>query len=85
MNLAVILQGLTLAGILGLIGWAFRTDSRLTRLETILTGANGDNGINGEVKGVRARLHKLGDEQHAQSGKLALVDQRLTSLEERYS
>ena len=53
-SLSTILQGATLAAVL----WLFRSIQQLredhVQFRTVLTGANGDNGINGEVKALRA-------------------------------
>lgn len=82
-SLPVILQGVTLAAVL----WLFRTVQQLreghVQLVTILTGANGDNGINGDVKQLRARSHTQGDDLHTVFGRLDVVDLRLDTLDRR--
>ena len=54
---------------------------QLARIETILTGADGTNGLNGEVKLLRQRTHALGDALHATNGKLQDHEFRLGRLE----
>lgn len=83
LSLGTLLQGCTLAAVL----WLFRSVQQLREdhvsLTTTLTGANGDNGINAEVKALRKRTHDQGDAIHAVLGRLDVVDVRLDGVERR--
>lgn len=57
---------------------------RLVRIETILTGADGSNGLNGDVKQLRARSHAQGDALHTVNGKLQEHEFRLDAIERRH-
>jgi len=82
LNVQTILAGLILAGILWLAKTVNENSKTLTVLQTILTGADGDNGINSEVKQLRRRSHEQGDNIHTLFGKHDLHEQRIVVLEE---
>lgn len=84
-QLPTILGALILAGVL----WIAKTVSSLTvdvaKMNTTLTGANGDNGVVSEVKALRAKAHSQGDDIHALMGRADIVDLRLNQIDERLS
>lgn len=82
-QIATVLGAVIVAGILWLAKSASETGKAITRMETILTGVNGDNGIAGEVRQLRERSHKHGNEIHRVLGRVDLHEQRLEALEER--
>lgn len=83
LSIGTLLQGLTLAAVL----WLFRSVQQLredhVQLTTTLTGANGDNGINSEVKALRKRSHDQGDALHAVLGRMDVHELRLDTLDRR--
>jgi hypothetical protein len=79
----LILQGATLAAVL----WLFRSVQQLredhVELRTVLVGVKGENGINGDVKALRARSHHQGDAIHTLTGKVEVVTIRLDAHDRR--
>ena len=49
-----VLAGLALAAILAFIGLVLSQKSQLVRIETLLTGADGSNGLVGDIKQLKA-------------------------------
>lgn len=78
-----VLAGAILAAILWLARSVNEYGKALTELRVILTGADGTNGLNGEVKNLRRRAHDLGDAVNALGGKHELLAQRVTTIEEQ--
>ncbi len=56
---------------------------KLARIETVLTGADGTNGLNGDVKSLRERSHKHSDEIHTIRGQQQVYELKLGELERR--
>lgn len=83
LSFAHLLEGAVLAGFIATIGLILNQKSALVRIETLLTGANGDNGLVGDVKALRKRSHDHGDSLNVVSGKVELVTLRLDTLERR--
>ena len=58
----------------------------IRRLEAILTGSDGQNGIRSEVTLIRKRLHEMSDDQHARLGEWTVwrtkTDGRIDLLEQ---
>ena len=77
MNLLALAQALTLAGIVALVGFAFRQERRTTRIETVVSGADGSNGINGTVKQLRREHDALRGEVEAQAIDIARIQERI--------
>lgn len=77
------IAGGLLTGIIALVGLTLNQRSQLVRIETVLTGADGTNGLNGDVKQLRKRTHDLADAQHTINGRLQAHDFRLDALEGR--
>lgn len=50
MNLSQVLGGVAVALILAVLAFGLNVKSSLVRIETLLTGANGDNGLVGDIK-----------------------------------
>ena len=82
-TLQTVVAGVVLAAILWLVRSVNDYGKTLTQLQTILTGADGHNGLNGEVKGLRDRVHRHGDAIHAIHGKHDLLEQRVDTIEGR--
>ncbi len=59
-------------------------DVKLARIETILTGATGDNGLAGDVKGLREKAHQQGDALHTLRGEMQVYEIRLTEIDRRH-
>lgn len=82
---ATVLESVLAGVVLAAIVWAAKSLSKygnqLTRIETILTGADGSNGLNGEVRVLRERSHKHSNEINALKGNHALLSQRVDVLE----
>lgn len=55
----VIVGALILAAILWLVKTTRESSEKLGRLDVLLTGINGDNGLNGDVKALRIRLPEV--------------------------
>lgn len=79
-NLGAIFQGLVCAGIL----WLIRTTNRLSesnvRVETILTGAKGDNGLVGDVKSLRESRHEFNNRIQELQSEHSLLAQRVDGI-----
>jgi len=58
-------------------GFAWRVSGKLVRIETILTGATGENGLNGEVKKLRERTHEIADQAQAVLTKVEVLEAKL--------
>lgn len=83
MDFAMIGQGLILGAILWVGRTTLKTRESLVRVETILTGPDGSNGLVTDVKAVRAKNHELTNSVHALGGKQDLLEQRIGQLEEK--
>lgn len=66
------------AGVVGL----FRLSAKVTTLDTAIRGVNGDNGIVGSVKELRAAKHDHGDRLHALTGRVSMVEDHVQQLRE---
>ena len=84
-QLPTILGALILAGVL----WIAKTVSdhsvALAEIKTTLTGQSGNNGLQGEVKTLRAKAHDHGDAIHALNGRADVVDLRLSQIDQQLS
>lgn len=78
-----IISGLVLAALIAFIGLVLSQKSQLVRIETILTGANGDNGLVGDVKALRTRTHDLANGVNALGGTLTIHAMRLDEWDRR--
>ena len=77
-TLTTILTTLVGAGVIGL----FRLSRQVTQLDTAIRGVNGDNGIVGTVKELRAAKHEQGDKLHALTGRITMVEHDVAELRE---
>lgn len=84
-GLSVLCAGVVIAMLRALNKKSAEHDAAFARIETLLTGATGDNGVVGEQKLQRERLHTLSNKQQATSGKLDMLTARVARLEERPS
>lgn len=50
MDVSQVIVGVAIACIVGLVAFGLNVKSSLVRIETLLTGANGDNGLVGDVR-----------------------------------
>lgn len=57
----------------GLVKWQ-------TQMTVVLTGAQGNNGLVGDVKELRTRTHAHGDEIHGLKGRMSLVEHEVEDL-----
>ena len=80
MDLQTLLAGLTPVGIAACIGLLWKMGNRLTRIETKV-GINGSDGIAGEIKGIRGRVHDHGEKIQTLFGKHELLTQRVDRLD----
>ena len=78
-----VLSGLTLVCATVVIGMLNRMskrsaehDAAFARLEALLTGASGDNGLVGDVKQLRERSHTLGEKMQHVVFRLAVLEDR---------
>lgn len=85
--LIVPLFSLIAAAVLGLVVWLVRT---VGDLRSILIGADGRNGLRGDMREVRSDLkelhgarHLLNDSLQVAVGKLSLVDHRVATVERK--
>lgn len=81
-QLTIIVGAAILAGILWLVKTANDTQREVAILRAVLTGSDGDNGIAGDVRGLRVRSHQLAEDLHTVMGKASLLEQRVSRLEE---
>ena len=75
-----VVQTITAAGVMGLIGWAFRFSARLTRLETVLLEP--DLGVVPRVKGIAKQGHDHATHLQGHALQLEDHDRRLTGAED---
>lgn len=76
---ADIVRYMTTAGILTACGLLYRLDRRVAVMRVTLIGENGENGIRGDVKALRSRVHDLASDVQAVETKVAVHEQRLSS------
>lgn len=76
-TLTTILTTLLGAGVIGL----FRLSRQVTQLDTAIRGVNGDNGIVGTVKELRAAKHEQGNTLHSLTGRVSLVEHDVAQLQ----
>lgn len=85
-SLSAIIQSLVVAGIIWVGAKLTRIGERLVRIETVLTGPTGDNGIVSEVRSLREARHANANAIHAVRGELDVLVQRFEDhVEERAS
>lgn len=83
LNVQTLLTALILAGIVWIARSVNEHGKLLSVLQTLLTGANGENGINSEVKTLRERSHDQGDMIHTLLSARDLHEQRIALIERR--
>lgn len=83
MDLSQIIGGVAIGVILAVLAFGIGVKSALVRIETILTGARGDNGLVGDVRNLHERQHAFADRLASHDGRLDLHDQRLQEYERR--
>jgi hypothetical protein len=74
-SLAHLLEGLVLLALAGAIGLLLNQRVQLVRIETLLTGADGRNGLMGDMRDLKAWRREI--EEHA-------LPRRLEELERRH-
>lgn len=78
----VLVQG----GVLALLLYIARLLAGMAKWQAqtsvVLTGINGDNGIVGDVKALRAKMHEHGQAIHVVDGKTTVLTIRVEKLEE---
>lgn len=84
-QLPTILGALILAGVLWIAKTVSQHSETLAVMKTVLTGADGTNGVQGEVKSLRAKAHHQGDAIHALIGRADITDMRLDQIDQRLS
>jgi hypothetical protein len=82
-TIQTILGGAILAAILWLMRSVNEIGRTLTQIQTVLAGADGSNGINGEVKRLRVRQEGLGETLSTLTGRFDLIAQRVEQIEGR--
>jgi hypothetical protein len=82
LSLSAVLQFLICVGIVWVGKTNISNSKALVRLETILTGASGDNGLVSEVGRLRQKQHGLVNDVHGLKGEHSLLSQRLDQLTE---
>ena len=75
------LQLITTAGVTWVVRTVYRLDRSHATMRVTLVGESGQNGINGEVKSLRGRMHKVENEVHGLKGQGRLHEQRLNRLD----
>ena len=83
-SLSQVIVGVAIALIVSVVLFGLNVKSSLVRIETILTGADGTNGLNGDVKALRKRTHDHGDSIHAAHAKIEQHEIRLAALDRRF-
>ena len=78
-----ILAGVILAAVLWLARSVTEYGNTLAKLQTVLTGVDGSNGLNGKVKTLDARTEEHEREIGKIQGRHDLLDQRVGTIEER--
>ena len=73
-SVSQVVVGVAIALIVSVILFGLNVKSSLVRIETILTGADGSNGLNGEVKELKAWRQEV--DEHG-------LPRRVTELERR--
>jgi hypothetical protein len=81
--LAVMGLGVIIRQLSNLNGKANAQGERLVRVETVLTGANGSNGLSGDVKHLKATTHRHGEDLHEVRGKMQVYEIQLEALDRR--
>jgi hypothetical protein len=79
LDIQPVMQTITAAGVVGLIGWAFRFSARQTRIETVLLEP--DLGIVPRMKGIAKQGHDNAGILQAQGSTLELHGAELARLE----
>ena len=74
-TISQVVVGVAIALIVSVILFGLNVKSSLVRIETILTGADGSNGLNGEVKELKAWRQEV--DEHG-------LPRRVTELERRH-
>lgn len=74
-NLSQVIVGVAIALIVAVILFGLNVKSSLVRIETVLTGADGTNGLNGDVRQLKEWRQEL--DEHA-------LPRRVTELERRH-
>lgn len=74
---AIIVAALVLAGVLWIAKTVSDTKQEVAVIKSVLVGAKGENGIVGDVKILRARVHELSDILHTVVGQQALQGMRI--------
>ncbi len=82
-SLSNLLNGSLLAGLIAVVALVLNQRSQLVRIETLLTGANGDNGLVGDMKTQRQRTHTIANDINTVKGQLALHELRVEAVERR--
>ena len=75
------LQLITTAGVTWVVRTVYRLDRSHATMRVTLVGESGQNGLNGEVKGLRKRMHDTENAVHGLRGKAELHEQRLNRLD----
>lgn len=83
MDLSQVFVAVAAGVILGALGFGLTVKSSLTRIEVILTGANGENGLVGDMKQQRERTHALANDVNTIRGTQALHELRLDEWDRR--
>jgi hypothetical protein len=73
------------ASVKGLEQQGADTNEALAVIKTTLVGPTGDNGIASEVRGLRKRVHSLGDDLHTVKAAQEVFRVRLDNYEDRQS
>jgi hypothetical protein len=81
LDLTAILNVLVSGGIVWLIRASRNAATWQSRVDTLLTGASGDNGIVGDVRSLRRRAHEMGDDIHGLKGRSEIHEIRISTLE----
>ena len=82
-GLSVLCAGVVITLLRGLNAKSTKHDEAFARIEALLTGANGDNGVIGDVKSLRARSHELGSQMQSILFRVGALEDRRTGPDDR--
>lgn len=82
-GLSVLCAGVVIALLRGLSAKSAKHDEAFARIEALLTGANGDNGIVSDVKQLRSRSHELGASLQSVLFRVGALEERRNGPEDR--
>lgn len=82
-GLSVICAGVVITLLRGLNAKSTKHDEAFARIEALLTGANGDNGVIGDVKQLRQRSHDLGASVQNILFRVGALEDRRTGPDDR--